>query len=113
MTTKCLIIDTHKNVGICLWDLCIQQLILWLYALSIFLWIYLTYTITTLEGLDYYKEEGYKSIFKIGIWLRKLKILLNVREENMAKIIKFMLNHRVSVNPDKEFIPFILVFWAF
>ena len=34
---------------------------------------FLTYTITTLEGLDYYKEEGYKSIFKIGIWLRKLK----------------------------------------
>ena len=68
-----MIIDTHKNVGICLWDLCIQQLILWLYALSIFLLIYLTYTITTLEGLDYYKEEGYKSIFKIGIWLRKLK----------------------------------------
>ena len=38
-----------------------------------FWWIYLTYTITTLEGLDYYKEESYKSIFKIGIWLRKLK----------------------------------------
>ena len=74
MTTKCLIIDTHKNVGICLCDLFIQQLILCLFALSIFfLWIYLTYTITTLEGLDYHKEEGYKSIFKIGLWLRKLK----------------------------------------
>ena len=24
-----------------------------------------------------------------------------------------MLNHRVSVNLDKKFIPFILVFWAF
>ena len=35
--------------------------------------IYLTYTITTLEGLDYYNEESYKSIFKIGLWLRKLK----------------------------------------
>ena len=31
----------------------------------------------------------------------------------MAEIIKFMLNQRVSVNPDKEFIPFILVFGHF
>ena len=38
-----------------------------------FLWIHLTYTITTLEGLDYCKEEGKKKHFKIGLWLRKLK----------------------------------------